>query len=82
MEGMSKNLIWVVVGLVILGLAIAGYLYWQSGKNGGLLESTAENLGDASGSVPEINTNPVENEVPELNPVERVNPFKYENPLR
>jgi len=80
MEAMNKNIILAIVALAVLALAVAGYLYWKKPERP--LESAADDLEQASASVPEINTNPVENEVPELNPVERVNPFKYENPLR
>jgi flagellar basal body-associated protein FliL len=72
----------IIVALLIVAIAVSGYLYWKSAQKEKPLESAAENLGEVSQSVPEITTNPVEDEVPELNPVERTNPFKYENPLR
>lgn len=79
---MEKKYITVVALLIIVAVAVAGYLYWRNTKKEKPLETATETLEKVGESVPEIATNPIEGEVPELNPVEKVNPFQYKNPLR
>ena len=75
---MSKNLVWVIVGVLVLALAIAGYLYWRSTQKPSGAVGAVEKVSEA---VPEITTNPAD-KIPEVNPLDRANPFKYTNPLR
>lgn len=76
---MNKNaLLIVILIIVVIGIAIGGYLYWQKTKTPTGAIGTAE---EVSENVPKIATNPGE-EVPEVNPLDRANPFKYQNPLR
>lgn len=79
---MAKKYITIVVLLAIVAIAIAGYMYWKGTKKEKPLETATETLEKVGEAVPQITTNPVEGEVPELNPVEKVNPFQYKNPLR
>ena len=64
--------------VLVLGLAIVGYIYFKKPKSGEGVVGTAEEISEA---VPEVVTNPGE-KVPELNPIDAVNPFQYNNPLR
>mgnify|MGYP001571342064 CR=1 FL=1 len=68
-------------GVVVLAILAGFYFYFQREEKPPLL-SAEEAAQDITEALPEITTNPLEGEVPELNPVDKVNPFKYENPLR
>lgn len=82
----TKQIIWIVAALAVLGLLIIGYRSTIRPKP---VEPTpapeAKSAVDAtekvSESVPEIVTNPAQ-KVPEVNPLDRANPYKYINPLR
>ncbi len=78
---MAKKYLIIIV-LLIVAVATAGYLYWRNTKKEKPLETATETLEKVGDSVPQIATNPVEGKAPELNPVEQVNPFQYKNPLR
>ena len=73
----TKKLVWAVAGLLVLGLLVAGYLYFFKPVKKGTLDTTQK----ASAGVPKITTNAAD-KVPEVNPLDRANPFKYVNPLR
>ncbi len=90
----KKTIILIIVAVILaIGLSIGGYFYWKSSRN---VISTgqqkalndamnaAESLTDSinRGILPDINTNPLENQ-PEINPASanplkdlRVNPFE------
>ena len=72
----TKKIIFIIIGLIVIALLVAGYFYFMKSKSGAV--KTAE---EVSNTVPEIQTNPGE-KVPEINPLDRANPFKYKNPLR
>ena len=74
----KKYAILAVVIILIAAAALYYFYYYGQEKEMGAVETAK----DIIESVPEIQTNPVEDKTPALNPVERVNPFKYENPLR
>ena len=73
----TKKIIWLIVGVIVVGLLVFGYLYFFKAEPQDAI-GTAEQLGE---SIPKISTNPAE-DVPEVNPLDRANPFKYTNPLR
>lgn len=73
----TKKFIWPVVGVIVVGLLVFGYLYFSKPAKEGTLNTTEK----VSENVPKIITNAGE-EVPEVNPLDRANPFKYTNPLR
>lgn len=77
----KKEAVFVIAGLVILGLLVAGYFYFFKSEQNRGAESAVGATETISETVPEIVTNPAE-EVPEVNPLDRANPFKYKNPLR
>lgn len=73
--------------VVVIAIAIAGFLYWYLGKDRvdttdtKKIETTEEAVEVLSQTPPAtIETNPVK-KVPDLNPVEKVNPFKISNPF-
>ena len=68
----------IVPIVLVLALAIVGYIYFKKPRGGEGVVGTAKEVSEA---VPEIVTNPGE-KVPELNPVDAINPFQYKNPLR
>ena len=79
---MNKKILIIIISAVLLiGLVIAGYIYWQKSeqKPGGLDETagTAEKIteGATKGVLPSINTNVLENQ-PDINPASQANPFK------
>lgn len=78
----KKTIIIIVAGVLIIGLAIAGYFYWNwlTGSKAKFLE----NIGDAAskitdsatkGLLPSLGANPLENK-PDINPAEASNPIK------
>lgn len=72
--------------VVVIAIAVAGFLYWYLGKDRVDTEykkiETTEEAVEILSQTPEatIETNPVK-KVPDLNPVEKVNPFKIPNPF-
>lgn len=90
---MKKNLL-IVVGIVVVTLFIASYLYWKKSKvveapaptqtqNQKVAEDTTKALEKIT-ETPKVvvPTNPINNKIPQLNPVEKTNPFNvYQNPF-
>lgn len=77
-----------VVIVVIFGLAVAGYFYWQKSKGPALTpeEQALKQVGEAAGKITEsatqgtlpsmdVGTNPLE-KAPSINPADKANPFK------
>ncbi|HEY4475265.1 MAG TPA: hypothetical protein VJB92_00875 [Candidatus Paceibacterota bacterium] len=78
---MSNKTTWIITISVILILIIAGVIYWQSKKNGGLADEQKqlEDLNKAleeTNAVPTLNigANPLD-KLPDTNPVTEANPF-------
>lgn len=84
----NKKLIIIVTVVVVIGLAVAGYFYWQKYKAPELTpeEQALEQAGEAAGKITEsatqgtlpsldVNKNPLE-KAPDINPVGQSNPFK------
>ena len=85
---MNKKLIIIVTVAVVIGLAVAGYFYWQKSKAPELTpeEQALEQAGEAArkitesatkGTLPslDVNKNPLE-KAPDINPIGQSNPFK------
>ena len=84
---MTKKIIIAIVAVVLLiGLGIGGYLYWNSQKKSESAPETnaIEKAGEAAeqiteeatkGVLPSIQTNPMENK-PDVNPASQANPIK------
>ena len=81
----TKKAIWIIGGVIVLALLIAGLFYAFRQKveepEKKSIVGVAGAAEEVSKSVPAIVTNPAE-KVPEVNPLDRANPFKYSNPLR
>ncbi len=87
-EDKSKQLhILEVIGGVII-LVLLGYWFWAYKKPAPAPAEPAVNVNQILDSVtntsvtPKIESNPVQDKLPELNPVEKTNPFKYKNPFQ
>ncbi|MEK9153266.1 MAG: hypothetical protein AAB723_01555 [Patescibacteria group bacterium] len=84
---MDKKIIIAIVAIVLLiGLGVGGYLYWNSQKKSESTPATnaIEKAGEAAvqiteeatkGVLPSIETNPLENK-PDVNPASQANPIK------
>ncbi|MFH1608645.1 MAG: hypothetical protein ABH951_01340 [Patescibacteria group bacterium] len=81
---MKKSILIFNIVVVIIGLGIGGYFYWEKNikvsseiKAIEDAEKSAQKITDSAtqGVLPGINTNPLENK-PEINPVDKTNPFK------
>ncbi len=81
---MDKKIIIYITVVVIIGLAIAGYFYWQKPKNSeqqafDTAADAAQKLTDSAtqGTLPSMNitTNPLEG-AQNINPADKANPFK------
>ncbi|MBI3046292.1 MAG: hypothetical protein HYY86_01985 [Candidatus Harrisonbacteria bacterium] len=75
--------IWIIIGLTVLALTIAGLFYWWNRPAPVKTTEEAIEVLSESPATEVIPTNPLENKVPDLNPVEKTNPFKdsYKNPF-
>jgi predicted negative regulator of RcsB-dependent stress response len=81
---MNKKMLIIITAVVLLiGLIVAGYLYWQKTK-AKPEEQALEKAGEAAekitesatkGVLPSLKTNPLENQ-PDINPASQANPFK------
>lgn len=77
MKSMEKKYILAVAVLLIVAVAVAGYLYWRSTQR-----SVEQALEQATAPTIEVATNPLQEKVPNLNPAEKTNPFSgYQNPF-
>jgi flagellar basal body-associated protein FliL len=89
----KKNLSLLIAVPIIVVLLLVGYLFVQT-KNRQAAEEKRmqeakqaaeleQSLGASTALEVDIQTNPLEEKVPELNPVEKTNPFSsaYENPF-
>lgn len=85
---MNRKLIIIITVVLIIGLGVAGYFYWQKSKAPKLTpeEQALEQAGEAAGKITEsatqgtlpsmdIQTNPLE-KAPDINPAGQTNPFK------
>lgn len=81
---MKKSILTLIVVVIVIGLGIAGYFYWDKYMKVSPEIKAVENAGESAqkitdsatqGVLPEINTNPLENK-PEVNPIGKTNPFK------
>ena len=83
---MPKKIIFIIIAIVLLiGLAIGGYLFWNSWKKSASSKvktiekagETAEKITEsaAKGVLPSIQVNPLENK-PDVNPASKTNPYK------
>ncbi len=81
---MKKIVILIITAVLITGLVVGGYFYWNAkfrAKPG--IESletageVAEKITESAtkGVLPSIQTNPLDNK-PDINPVDKVNPYK------
>lgn len=84
----DKKILIIVTVAVVIGLAVAGYFYWQKSKAPELTPGgqALEQAGEAAGKITEsatqgtlpsldVNKNPLE-EAPDINPVGQSNPFR------
>ena len=80
---MKKSILILIVVVIIIGLCVFGYFYWNKIKKSPEIKSV-ENAEKSTqkiidnvtqGVLPEINTNPLENK-PVINPMDKTNPFK------
>ena len=87
---MSKQIIWLVFAVVLIGLATVGYLYWQKEpaipkeREVTVKEKTKTGLTNLeqalektnSASIPNVpSANPLQKIAPVKNPIEVTNPF-------
>lgn len=85
---MDKKIVIIITVVVVIGLAVAGYFYWQKFKGPALtseqqaLDKASEAAGKitesaSQGTLPSMNiqTNPLEKS-PDINPAGQTNPFK------
>lgn len=82
---MKKPLYIVITVVLVVGLAVAVYFYWQGGKKLTPEETALKSAGDAAQALTEgisqgllpamdLNTNPLET-APDVNPVTKTNPL-------
>ena len=76
---------WLIAGILILALLIAGIWYWATRPEPIKTTEEAIKVLTETSSVEKAvaPTNPLSEKVPELNPVDKANPFKesYKNPF-
>ncbi len=85
---MNKKILIIITVVLLIGLGIVGYFYWQKSKAPELTpeEQALEQAGEAAGKITEsatqgtlpsldVNKNPLE-KAPDINPVGQSNPFK------
>ena len=84
-ETPKKEILMIIAVVLVIGLAVGGYFWWNSWKNSissGI--QTLENVGETAdkitesaiqGVLPSIGTNPLESK-PDVNPAGKANPFK------
>ncbi|MDO8443565.1 MAG: hypothetical protein Q7S78_01075 [Candidatus Azambacteria bacterium] len=76
----KKEILMIAAVILIIGLAIGGYFWWDNSKNNNALDN-ARNAADkitesaTQGVLPSIGTNPLESK-PDVNPADKANPFK------
>jgi len=84
----KKQILILIAAVLLIGLAVAGYFYWQKSKTPELTpeEQALKQAGEAAGKITEsasqgtlpsldVNKNPLE-KAPDINPASRANPFK------
>ena len=84
-ETPKKEILMIAAVVLLIGLAIGGYFWWNNWKNSvssgnKALESAGEAAdkiteGATKGVLPSIGTNPLESK-PDINPADKANPFK------
>ncbi|MFH1392969.1 MAG: hypothetical protein ABIG73_01110 [Patescibacteria group bacterium] len=84
-EAPKKEILIIAAVVLVIGLAVGGYFWWDSWKNSissGI--QTLENIGGTAdkitesatkGVLPSIGINPLESK-PDVNPADKANPFK------
>lgn len=82
MVNSKKSIILIVAGLLIIGLAVAGYFYWNWLKSSKIKfwegsGNVADKIIDSAtrGVIPSLQTNPLEDK-PDINPADKANPIK------
>lgn len=70
-----------VLAIAVLGAVI--WYFWLVKKPPAEIKNTDDAINALSKSEITVESNPVENKIPELNPVKKTNPFKdaYQNPF-
>lgn len=93
---MSKQIIWLIILAVVVGLALAGYLWWpkeelvpqspeQPKAQSGLINLQQAIEKTNTVAAPEVpSANPLQKVAPVKNPIEVTNPFSdgYQNPFK
>jgi Flp pilus assembly protein CpaB len=74
---MNKKILIIIAAILLIGLVVAGYIYWQKIKATPAEQTAAEKITESAtkGVLPSLGTNPLENQ-PDINPAGRANPFK------
>ncbi len=83
---MSKQTIWIIVGIAVVVVGIGVFFYVRQGdqelqreeENLRALEATLEENESTSLDLP---ASSLGTGVPELNPIQEANPFQYKNPF-
>ncbi len=66
-------LILIIAVVLIIGLGISGYIYWNNWKKSKVVEKITESA--IQGALPSLGINPLESK-PDINPADKANPFK------
>ena len=80
----KKTIIIIIAVVLLIGLGVGGYFYWNNLKKSKTGVKALEKAGEATGKItesatkgvlPSIGTNPLESK-PDVNPADKANPFK------
>lgn len=87
-NGVNKKTLIILIILIavvlLIGLGIGGYIYWNKWKKLQAGKEALEKVGEAAekiidsaskGLLPSVGTNPLENK-PDINPADKANPFE------